>query len=62
MTFKQGTYKRVPGIILQPYFLGNLSILGDHAHMKTQQLLLPKQTGTSPSTVYISGRCNYRKE
>jgi len=30
--------------------------------METQQLLLSKQTKSSPSTVHISGRCNYREE
>jgi prepilin-type processing-associated H-X9-DG protein len=30
--------------------------------METQQLLLSKQTKNSPSTVHISGRCNYREE
>jgi transposase len=30
--------------------------------MKTQQLPLPEQTGSSPSTIHISGKCNYREE
>jgi transposase len=30
--------------------------------MKTQQLPLLEHTGTSPSTVHISGKCNYREE
>lgn len=47
---------------MKHYFVDFFSVLGDHAYMKTQQLLSLKQTEASDCTVHISGRCNYREE
>jgi transposase len=36
--------------------------LGNNAHMKTQQSFTLRQSESSPSTIHINGRCNYREE
>lgn len=43
-------------------FVDFFDFLGDYARMKSQQKLLPDLTEASPSTIHISGRCNYREE
>jgi len=37
-------------------------ILGYHVFMETQEALPVKEAEASPSTIHISGRCNYRDE
>ncbi len=39
-----------------------IGFLGDHANMKSQQGLLLESKETSPSTIHISGKCNYHEE
>ena len=43
-------------------FVDIFSFLGDYARMKSQQKLLPDSAEACPSTIHISGKCNYREE
>ena len=44
------------------FFVDFFGFLSDYARMKSQQKLLSDSAEASPSTIHISGRCNYREE
>lgn len=44
------------------YFVDFFGFFGDDGRMKSQQKLLIEPAETSPSTIHISSKCNYREE